>query len=418
MADYYPLIARAIDGLADKSPVVRRAVYDRARKALVTQLQNLDPPASNADIERETAALNLAINSVEARYILPAQQAATEAELPHEPSQVLLEPINPEVPSWQESQTVDVPDAAAPLRDEPEIPASDELEQPDIIVPERPRIGSKHHSSGQANRVRAIILVASVLAVVVSIAGMKLYKHNLEQRHAASPQAIEAAEQQNDAEESRAAEPGKFTERLGGETAPTRQADTGETTTSTVAVQRAILVQADAATAQLPMNQQTLVATYGTVHWTLDQVDGGDGHPLETVIRADAVIPQSGFKLQMTIRKVDDGSAYAHLVELLFSQADGDTLHEVIDIAPIELKDNEEELRGLNLSGMIMPVAKNVFMVGLSDLQSSVERNVQLMQDKNWFDVSVTFPDGQRGRIMLEKGPTGFQVVSEAFRRW
>ena len=53
MADYYPLLTRALDALPDRSSATRRTVYDRARAALMDQLRNLDPPLSEADIARE-----------------------------------------------------------------------------------------------------------------------------------------------------------------------------------------------------------------------------------------------------------------------------------------------------------------------------------------------------------------------------
>ena len=71
MADYYPLIARAVQGLADPAPAMRGAVYDRARAALIDQLRALDPPLSEADIDRESGALESAIARVEADYMQP-----------------------------------------------------------------------------------------------------------------------------------------------------------------------------------------------------------------------------------------------------------------------------------------------------------------------------------------------------------
>ena len=53
MADYYPLIARAVEGLPDNRRDMRRAVYERARTALIAQLRTLDPPLSEAEIEQE-----------------------------------------------------------------------------------------------------------------------------------------------------------------------------------------------------------------------------------------------------------------------------------------------------------------------------------------------------------------------------
>ncbi len=53
MADYHPLIRRAVDGLSENKPDLRQAVYERARAALLHQLRSLDPPLSEADITRE-----------------------------------------------------------------------------------------------------------------------------------------------------------------------------------------------------------------------------------------------------------------------------------------------------------------------------------------------------------------------------
>lgn len=72
MADYYPLLARALDALPDRTPAMRRAVYDRARNALVAQLRSIDPPLSEDDIDTERRALDTAITRLEATYDVPA----------------------------------------------------------------------------------------------------------------------------------------------------------------------------------------------------------------------------------------------------------------------------------------------------------------------------------------------------------
>jgi hypothetical protein len=66
MADYYPLIARAMSGLDKNTGEARRALYERARTALVTQLRGVEPALSEADITRERLALEEAIRKVEA----------------------------------------------------------------------------------------------------------------------------------------------------------------------------------------------------------------------------------------------------------------------------------------------------------------------------------------------------------------
>ena len=43
MADYYPLIAKAVSGLDKSTGEARRALYDRARTALLAQLRGVEP---------------------------------------------------------------------------------------------------------------------------------------------------------------------------------------------------------------------------------------------------------------------------------------------------------------------------------------------------------------------------------------
>jgi hypothetical protein len=66
MADYYPLIQRAIAGLDKNTGEARRALYERARTALVAQLRGVNPPLAEAEITRERLALEEAIRKVEA----------------------------------------------------------------------------------------------------------------------------------------------------------------------------------------------------------------------------------------------------------------------------------------------------------------------------------------------------------------
>src|SRR5215471_17338864 len=66
MADYYPLIVKAISGLEKSTGEARRALYDRARTALLAQLRGVEPALSEPEITRERLALEEAIRKVEA----------------------------------------------------------------------------------------------------------------------------------------------------------------------------------------------------------------------------------------------------------------------------------------------------------------------------------------------------------------
>jgi hypothetical protein len=66
MTDYLPLIARAVEGLEKNSGEARRALYERARTTLVTQLRAVEPALSETEITKERLALEDAIRKVEA----------------------------------------------------------------------------------------------------------------------------------------------------------------------------------------------------------------------------------------------------------------------------------------------------------------------------------------------------------------
>jgi hypothetical protein len=76
MADYYPLIARAIAGLDPNAPgESRRALYERARAALITQLRSVEPPLSESEITRERLSLEEAVRKVESEAAQRARDA-------------------------------------------------------------------------------------------------------------------------------------------------------------------------------------------------------------------------------------------------------------------------------------------------------------------------------------------------------
>src|SRR5437870_5127545 len=89
MADYYPLIARAVAGLDKNSGENRRALYERARAALIAQLRSLTPALDESDITRERLALEESIRKVE------AESARKFVETARPPPAPRIRPIEP-----------------------------------------------------------------------------------------------------------------------------------------------------------------------------------------------------------------------------------------------------------------------------------------------------------------------------------
>jgi hypothetical protein len=66
MADYYPLVSKAVAGLHPNAlGEARRVIYERARAALSTQLRSVQPPLSESEIVRERLSLEEAVGKVE-----------------------------------------------------------------------------------------------------------------------------------------------------------------------------------------------------------------------------------------------------------------------------------------------------------------------------------------------------------------
>jgi hypothetical protein len=130
MADYYPLIAKAVTGLERSTGEARRALYDRARSALVAQLRGVTPALTESDITRERLSLEEAIRKVETEAarrsrtdppLRPASAAPPPRPAPEPPQgsveAVEMRPTAPQIRMSSPELRVSPP--AAPTESEP-----------------------------------------------------------------------------------------------------------------------------------------------------------------------------------------------------------------------------------------------------------------------------------------------------------
>src|SRR5215470_6632475 len=84
MADYYSVIKRTIDTLEPNTREARRALYERARTALLDRLQAAEPRLPMSVFEAEQASLEAAIERVEAQQAQRRTQGspARRVEMP------------------------------------------------------------------------------------------------------------------------------------------------------------------------------------------------------------------------------------------------------------------------------------------------------------------------------------------------
>ena len=83
MADYYPVLARAVSRLAINDAQARREVYERAQTIVIAELRRQDLQISAPEIMRELAALETAIRRVEAESLSNQTQAPEGPTPPH-----------------------------------------------------------------------------------------------------------------------------------------------------------------------------------------------------------------------------------------------------------------------------------------------------------------------------------------------
>ena len=400
MADFYPILARAVAGLTDPSPEARRAIYERARTALVAQLRSLDPPLGEAEIMRERLSLDEAMARIEAEHgdgsPAPSQVAFPDAPPPP--------PVIPESPRPFEPGPA-APDPAPVALDD--IPA--EAPEPQ---PVRPRIAPPRERRVEASHIRTTIVGVGIAIAVAAIAATAYYIHKVAPQDATTRPRVETPVQPGQPDNA-----GKLGDRVGEAGNPNAPRPGSGTPTQTqsgeVAVaQRAILYTED------PANPQQPRAIQGRVFWRLDSESAGQGRPVETIVRATIEVAEAGLALDFTIRRNTDSAFPAsHIIGLRFTPAGDPAQNAVREVGVPQFKIEEGE-RGAPLSAINSALGDNLFVAAMSNVPVEVERNLELILNRLWIDVPVRFASGRRGIITFEKGVSGSQTLADAFGRW
>lgn len=402
MADYYPLLVRALDGLTEDSHEGRVAIYDRARGALQDQLRSVHPPLSEGDITRERLALDEAIDRTECEaaqgLIGPGSAARQEPD-----SSDLSYPEAERMPQGRPRRGAD--EAAPQVRPSP------------IMVRDRPRVDSISPSIRRPRSRTSLIagaLLALAVAGIATTAWMLRDKPGVSSTAALLPGEAPAAPVAGQ----NAADPeAKFADRVSGggrpsAAAPARGAAAGPPRAEVAVSQRVVLLEEN------PADPKTPKISNGRGVWRIENINAGQGQPLETVVRADIEVPDANLGLTLQIRRNLDPTLPASHTVLLTFRPDPQNPDRVIkDIGLLQFK-NEESVRGTPVAGLPVPVKENVFLIGLSDLRGDVERNLELFSRRNWIDLPIRMAKGQRGILSFEKGVSGEQVVNNALRQW
>jgi len=449
MADYQPLIARAVNGLDKNTGENRRALYERARGALVNQLRSVEPALDESDITRERLALEEAIRKVEAEAVKRTRPDATEAAdaTPSLSDQGLrgfretladaeglggaaaeanrsAHEVYEAMPGDAPPHTSEPPAAehyfeppAAEMSPAPEpgqfheMPIADEHAPP----PELPRAASAPpprdeeddeiytrpaRSYGRA--IRFILLL--LLLVLGGLAGGAYWQRDTIMAMVASYRSSPAQKPREAAEP--AGRP-KIADRIG----PASGSPTAANAPAAAVAQKVVLYDEDS-------NDPKGKRYVGSALWRTETVSPGPGLAPELAIRADVEIPERHMRMTWSLRRNTDKALPAsHTIEIMFTLA-ADFPEGGIGNVPGVLMKQDEQARGVPLAGLAVKVTNGYFLIGLSAVDIDVQRNIQLLKERDWFDIPIVYTSGKRAILALEKGTPGVRAFEEALRAW
>jgi hypothetical protein len=434
MAEYYPLISRAVANMGPSTPEQRKALYERATNALLGQLRASDPPVEEADIERERVALEDAVNRVEteaaggvdrAMFDEVLEQARLATTLPPLPSA----PLPDEENQHERREGGPVAGGGDGYGETRDIGSDNEFMRPFAdgqATMERPRPLAPRVEHKERRWLRgAVIGLAIALVVGLTAVTAISLKHTQSDFTPKNQPVAQATDQDR-----------KIQDRLPGETAsiapaastpgaaavPPASDSTANTRTAAATpvppapaigvLQRVILVE------EPVEGSKDVRQTLGRVMWRLDSVSTGSGDPLDAAVRAEVDISDAGLKADILFRRNRDAALPAsHTIETKFSADAKAANGPVRDVGVPEMR-QEEAVRGTPLAGIAVPVTENLFLTGLSSLPGDVQRNLELLKGRNWFMMALRFSNGRRAIMLVEKGAAGDRAVTDALQAW
>jgi hypothetical protein len=200
----------------------------------------------------------------------------------------------------------------------------------------------------------------------------------------------------------------KFDERV----QPKNAAPTAPATAPAAAVaQKVVLYDEDPAN---PQGKRYV----GSAIWRTETVSPGPGLAPELAIRADVEIPERHMRMTMSIRRNTDKALPAsHTMEVMFTLPADFDQGGVGNVPGVLMKANEQA-RGVPLAGLAVKVTNGYFLIGLSAVDVDLQRNLEMLKGRDWFDIPIVYTSSKRAILALEKGTPGQRAFEEAFRAW
>jgi len=396
MADYFPLISKAIQALPDGgTSEQRRAIYDRARDALLRQLRSIEPPLPEGHVERERLQLENAISRLEAEiaqkaadHLNPvpvAMAAEPTAELPERATGVRLQ-APPDIANDRHGSDERVGEGRDQTRRRPRVPLAGS-------EPEPPR-----------SRSRIGVILAAGLPILIGL-GVAAYILRDSPDRFKAPATTVASNGTDTA--SAPASTGSAT--TASTTAPAKAEPPPAQPAVPVAV-RASLYEENSA------NPAQRLERRGAIVWRVepDQIEGA---PATQRVKGEIELPDANLNVEFTMRRNSDPTFPAsHTLSLRFIPVAKDA--PVVKSIGLPEFRQDPLVKGPILQGVIATVQDNEFLVALFNAEPVKSTNIELLKRPGWFAFELRFTDGRKGELLFEKGAAGERAFSEAFAAW
>jgi hypothetical protein len=267
---------------------------------------------------------------------------------------------------------------------------------------------------GEVQRGSRIGLVAAILTVMI-IVGLGIAAYLQRDRIAALVNVVRGPTMQAPKETD--AQKPKFADRVGQPPAagtekqqPAAPADSAAP--AAAVAQRVALYEED------PADQQGK-RFVGSAIWRLEPWTASPGATPDPAIRCDVEIPERRITMSMLIHRDINQvqQATSHTIEITFNLP-ADFPFGGIQNVPGVLMKQAEQTRGSPLGGAAAKVTSNYFLIGLSAVETDMQRNIQLLKERSWFDIPIVYNNGRRAILAIEKGTPGERAFEEVFKAW
>ncbi|MFJ1309017.1 hypothetical protein [Agrobacterium sp. P15N1-A] len=165
------------------------------------------------------------------------------------------------------------------------------------------------------------------------------------------------------------------------------------------------------------LGQTVPTAIQGSVSWSLQQENDGDGKPSPTV-QGQITVPGRGLSALITFKRNTDPSLPAsHLIEIVFSVSPGFEGGAIDSVQRIAMKSTEQD-RGNALIAVPAKITDDFHMIALNDFPDAMKTNLELLKSRNWIDIPVSYRNGRRALLTLQKGNDGIAAFDKALSEW